>query len=323
MIRVGVLDWVDQKLLAAFPAETEVEIVRYDTRSSEPIEVDFLVVPFARAEAEHVIPRVQGVRVLQSVSAGVEWLVPLVPKGAVLANAQGVHNASTAEWAVAAILASLKYFPFYRDQQQLGQWVADARVTEMYKAIHHDEAHYAIPVLIEELYGKQVLIVGYGAIGKAIEERLSGFGVEIVRVARTAREGVSAVADLPALLPAADIIVLITPLTDQTRHLIDAAAIARMKQGALVVNAARGGVIDTDALVAALEAGKIRAALDVTDPEPLPPGHPLWSAPNLLLTPHVAGSSPIFMRRVYDFVAAQLGRYVRGEPLENVIEGQY
>ena len=321
MIRVGVLDWVDAKLLAAFPAE--VEVVRYDTRSSEPIEVDFLVVPFSRAEAEQVLPRVKRVRVLQSVSAGVEWLVPLVPKGAVLANAQGVHNASTAEWAVAAILASLKYFPFYRDQQQQGQWVADASVTEMYKAIHQDEARYPIPVLIEELYGKQVLIVGYGAIGKAIEDRLSGFGVEIVRVARSAREGVSAVADLPALLPASDIIVLITPLTDDTRHLINSDTIARMKQGALVVNAARGGVIDTDALVAALEAGKIRAALDVTDPEPLPPGHPLWSAPNLLLTPHVAGSSPIFMRRVYDFVAAQLGRYVRGEPLENVIEGQY
>ncbi len=321
MVRVGVVHWVDQELLRGFPAGTEV--VRYDRRSAEAIEVDFLVVPFARVEAEQVLPRVKGVRVLQSVSAGVDWLVPLVPEGAVLANAQGIHNASTAEWAVGAILASLKYFPFYRDQQQLGRWVADARVTEMYKAIHRDQTDYPIPVLIEELYGKQVLIVGYGAIGKAIEERLSGFGVDVVRVARSAREGVSAVVDLAELLPSADIIVLITPLTEETRHLINSEAMARMKQGALVVNAARGGVIDTDALVAALAAGQIRAALDVTDPEPLPAGHPLWSAPNLLLTPHVAGSSPVFMRRVYDFVAAQLGRYVRGEPLENVIEGSY
>jgi phosphoglycerate dehydrogenase-like enzyme len=321
MVRVGILDWVEAELLAGFPEGAEV--VRYSTSSAAPIEVEFLVPPSVQVQATEVLQRARGLRVVQAVSAGVEWLVPLVPADAVLANAQGVHNASTAEWAVAAILASLKYFPFYAEQQRLGEWVADKRVTETYKALHHDEARYPVPVLIEELYGKTVLIVGYGAIGTAIEERLAPFGVRMLRVARSAREGVSGVSELGSLLPEADIVVLITPLTDQTRHLIDEAAIAGMKQGALLVNAARGGVVDTDALVAGLEAGKIRAALDVTDPEPLPTGHPLWRAPNLLLTPHVAGSSPVFLRRVYDFVAEQLGRYLRGETLENVIEGQY
>ena len=320
-VRVGIQDWVDPKLLAGFPAGAEV--VRYSSKSSDPIDVEFLVPPSAARPLQSVFGRLRGVRVVQAVSAGVELILPLVPSGVLLANAQGVHNVSTAEWTLAAILGSLKYFPFYAEQQRLGQWVADARVTEMYKAIHADEGRYPIPVLIEELYGKRVLIVGYGAIGRAIEERLAPFGVEIVRVARSAREGVSPVSSLGDLLPEADILVLITPLTDETRHLIDGAAIARMKQGALIVNAARGAVIETEALLRALGQGKVRAALDVTDPEPLPAGHPLWAAPNLFITPHVAGSSPVFLRRVYDFVTEQVRRYVVGEELQNVITGQY
>jgi len=147
--------------------------------------------------------------------------------------------------------------------------------------------------------------------------------VQVDRIARTAREGVASIDQLPALLPQADVIVLIVPLTEETRGLIGAPQLAAMKQGALLVNAARGPVVDTDALIAALETGHIRAAIDVTDPEPLPDGHPLWSAPNLILTPHVGGSSPQFMARAIQLAGQQIRRMQAGEPLENIVTGDY
>jgi phosphoglycerate dehydrogenase-like enzyme len=142
-------------------------------------------------------------------------------------------------------------------------------------------------------------------------------------VARQAREGVDSVSQLDQLLPQADIVVLITPLTPQTRHLMDAGRIARMKPGALLVNASRGPVVDTDALVQALEETRIRAAVDVTDPEPLPSGHPLWKAPNLLITPHIAGASAQYIKRALKLASDQALRYARGEPLINVVDSGY
>jgi phosphoglycerate dehydrogenase-like enzyme len=260
---------------------------------------------------------------VQSFGAGIEGLLPLIPKGAILCNARNLHNVPTAEWTVTAILASLKFLPMYARLQSAARWVRRADADANYRSIYGDRSGSTLPVLCEELSGKTVLIVGYGAIGQAIEERLVAFEPVILRVARSAREGVSPVSDLPTLLPQADVVVLITPLTPDTHHLIDAPAIALMKQGALLVNAARGGVVDTDALVSALEQKRIRAALDVTDPEPLPEDHPLWRAPGLLLTPHVAGSSPVYLQRVVGFASEQLGRYMRGEPLLNVIESSY
>jgi phosphoglycerate dehydrogenase-like enzyme len=176
--------------------------------------------------------------------------------------------------------------------------------------------------MLEELTGKTVLLVGYGAIGKEIERMLAPFDVEMLRVARTARTDppVHAVSDLDSLLPQAQIVVLILPSTAETRRLIGSRQLALMKQGTLVVNAARGPVVDTNALVDALNAGHIRAALDVTDPEPLPDGHPLWSCPNLLITPHVGGSSPQFAPRAVRTAAAELRRYIAGEPLKNVVQ---
>jgi phosphoglycerate dehydrogenase-like enzyme len=167
------------------------------------------------------------------------------------------------------------------------------------------------------------MIVGYGSIGKSIEERLLAFGAEIVRVARNAREGVEPIDHLLDLLPEVDIVVLIVPLTEETTGMIGAKELAKMKQGALLVNAARGPVVKTDALVEALRSGRIRAAVDVTDPEPLPKDHPLWSAPNLLITPHIAGSSPMSMDRAVSFAAEQVGRYMRGEELKNIVTGNY
>ena len=326
-VRVGVPRFISEGRLEGFPEQAE--LVRMSHEESGEIEVEVALAPWSPAQARQILPRLRGLQVLQSFGAGIEWLLPMVPPGATLCNAQGLHDAPTAEWALGAILASLKYMPWYGELQREGRWVTADDADANYAGIHASFAPHAsserveTPVLVEELYGKTVLIVGYGTIGKAIEARLLPFEPQILRVARTGREGVSPVSELPALLPRADIVVLITPMTPDTHHLIDQAALARMKRGALLVNAARGGVVDTNALVAALEAHKIRAALDVTDPEPLPAGHPLWRAPGLLLTPHVAGSSEAYLGRVVRFFREQLERYLRDEPLKNVIRGAY
>jgi phosphoglycerate dehydrogenase-like enzyme len=166
-----------------------------------------------------------------------------------------------------------------------------------------------------------VLIVGYGSIGAAIEARLAPFGVTIARIARSARETptVFSVSELHRLLPDADIVIAIVPFTPETEKMFGRREFALMKPGALFINAARGPVADTEALIEGLEGRKIRAALDVTDPEPLPPNHPLWSAPNCFITPHVAGSTPEFIHRAFRFGVAQLRRYLAGQPLENVV----
>jgi phosphoglycerate dehydrogenase-like enzyme len=165
--------------------------------------------------------------------------------------------------------------------------------------------------------------VGYGSVGAAIERRLDGFESRVLRVARTAREGVSPMEDLGDLLPQADVVVLVVPMTDRTRGLVDAGFLASMPDGALLVNVSRGPVVVTDALVAELASGRLLAALDVTDPEPLPAGHPLWSVPGLLVSPHVGGNTTAFLPRAFRLVADQLGRYQAGQPLANVITGDY
>jgi phosphoglycerate dehydrogenase-like enzyme len=183
------------------------------------------------------------------------------------------------------------------------------------------EAHYP-PVMQEELTGKDVLLVGHGAIGKEIESMLAPFRVGLLRVARRARTNpdVHAIADLDRLLPKADVVVLILPSTPETHHLIGSRQMELMRQGALLVNAARGPIVDTDSLVAVLNQGKIRAALDVTDPEPLPVGHPLWKCPNLFITPHIGGSSPQFAPRSVKTAEDELRRYLAGQALKNVVQ---
>jgi phosphoglycerate dehydrogenase-like enzyme len=292
-------------------------------RPTGPIEVEFWVPPPWQGQAAAQLPYLHGLKVIQSALAGVDQLLKIRPPGVVLCDARGVHTIPTAEWTVAAILASTKYFPLFGRLQQAAMWSRRKEAEDLYHTLHPASKRLYPPVLCDELYGKQVLIVGYGAIGQAIEQRLQPFEVSFVRVARTAREGVHHVKELPDLLPAADVVVLIVPFTSETTGMIGAKELALMKQGVLLVNAARGPVVNTDALLAALHAGRITAAIDVTDPEPLPDGHPLWTAPNLLLTPHVAGSTPMFMVRAMQFAGAQISRYLRGEPLENVVTGEY
>ena len=321
MLKVGVPDAVDPELHRLLPDDIGIEII--PRQPDRAIDVEFWIAPPFIKHARQAWPHLRGVRVVQSTLAGVDALRPLLPGDVILCDARGVHTISTAEWVVAAILASYKYLPFYDDLRRGAAWSRRWEAEDQYRALQATGKRSYPPVLLEELHGKRVLIVGYGDIGAAIEVRLAPFGAEILRVARSARPGVAAIAQLPELLPQADAVILVVPMTTETAGLIGAREIALMKQGALLVNVARGPVVDSDALLAALQSGRIRAALDVTDPEPLPDGHPLWSAPNLLLTPHVAGSSPMFMARAMHLAGEQVGRYLRGESLLNIVNGEY
>jgi len=257
-----------------------------------------------------------------SLMAGTEWIPRTVGPHVTICNARGAHNVSTAEWAVSSILAMLKYFPFYLEVQRSGEWKRRFEASANYAAINGDKRVLYPPVMLEELTGKRVLMVGHGAIGQEIERMLEPFKVELVRVARTPRTepAVHAVSELDSLLPRAQVVILILPATPESIKLIGAKQLALLPQGALLVNAARGTIVDTDALVDALKSGRIRAALDVTDPEPLPDGHPLWRCPNLLLTPHVAGSTPQFAPRAVQTAAEELRRYIAGERLRNAVQ---
>lgn len=274
-------------------------------------EVEVIVVPFGvRPELLARVARLPSLKLIQLRSAGAEAVIPHVPDGVTLCNARGAHDPATAEWVVGVIFAHLRNLPRFVSAQEAGTW------------------H---PVPGESVAGKHVLIVGYGSIGAAVERRLAGWEVTVERVARHARPGtpddpgdppVLGTAQLPGALSRADVVVLLVPVTDETRGMADARFLANMKDGALLVNAARGPIVDTGALLTELNSGRLKAALDVTDPEPLPEGHPLWKAPGLLLTPHVAGMVTAGMARANAVVRAQLARYAAGEPLRNVIGGQ-
>jgi phosphoglycerate dehydrogenase-like enzyme len=227
-----------------------------------------------------------------------------VPSGAVLCNARGAHDAATAEWVVGAMIGAQREFPFFAREQAAGRWS------------YQNTA---------ELAEKNVLIVGYGSIGAAVGRRLAGFEVTVTRVARRPRpdQGVFGLADLPGLLPSADVVVVLVPFTAETAGMVDAAFLARMKDGSLLVNAARGTVVVTSALISELKRGRLRAALDVTDPEPLPPDHPLWTSPGVFITPHTGASTPVSLRRAAELARDQAAAYLRGQPLLNVIMGTY
>jgi phosphoglycerate dehydrogenase-like enzyme len=285
---------------------TDVEIVPLDGETPLPAsvaDVEFYVPSFFPTPASgEVMRHMKRLRVVQALTAGVDRLQPHVPDGAVLCNARGAHDASTAEWVLAAMLGALRDLPLFAREQAARRWTYQ----------HTDQ-----------LAEKTVLIVGYGAIGAAVERRLAGFEVNVLRVARAARPGVAGLAELPGLLPTADVVVLLVPFTPETKGMADAAFLSRMKDGALLVNAARGAVVDTTALVAELASGRLRAALDVTDPEPLPPSHELWTLPGVFITPHVAASTPVSMSRVVRLAREQAEAYLRGDPLRNVITGTY
>ena len=257
-------------------------------------EVAFLVLSWDDVDARRGLPDARALRVVQTLSAGTDWLEPDVPPWAAICNARGARDIAVAEWVLGALLGAA-YGQFHSARER--RW------------------EYGHP---GQLHGSTVLVLGHGSIGRAVEARLAPFGARVIGIASRARDGVHGVDELPELLPAADALVVLAPLTDATRGLVDAAVLARMRDGALVVNAGRGAVVDTEALVAELAAGRLRAVLDVTDPEPLPEGHPLWDLA-LAITPHNAGDSHDADRRAVVLAAEQLGRFARGEPLVNVV----
>jgi len=265
--------------------------------------VTFWVPPFLRpAPTAETLTALRDLQVVQLLTAGADAWIGRLPGPVTLCDGRGIHTKATSEWALTAILSYLRDFPLFARAQARQEWA--------YK-------------VTDELADKRVLIVGSGAIGEGIAARLAPFEVTIDRVARTARDGVHGLAELPDLLPKADVVVVIVPLTSQTRGMVDAAFLAALRDGALFVNAARGPVVDTEALTAELATGRIGAALDVTDPEPLPPRHPLWAMPNVLLTPHVGGSVRGTLRRAYALAGEQIRRYAAGEALINIVTGEY
>jgi phosphoglycerate dehydrogenase-like enzyme len=240
--------------------------------------------------------------VIQTVSAGVDWIVDRVPEGVTLCSARGARDRAMAEWVMAAILADAKRARECAEQQGRRHW-------ELVK--------------LDDASGLRVLVLGFGSIGRALEAMLVPFDCEVVGVARRARDGVHGSDELPALLPDADVVVNLLPLTEATRGAFGAREFDAMRDGALYVNAGRGATTDTGALVAALQAQRIRAVLDVVEPEPLPSDHPLWRAPGVMISPHSAGDTPGADRAAWALAAAQLRRYAAGEPLQNVVSDGY
>lgn len=319
-IRVGYPATLSPELFAGFPED--VQLIPLPAQMEKEVEIDVWIPDPYPTRAMRVWPHLRGVKLVLSLMAGTEWIPGTVGPHVTICNAHGAHNISTAEWTISAILAMLKYLPLYLDIQKTGEWKRRSEATAHYARMTGDQRPLYPPVMLEELTGKRVLLVGYGAIGKEIERMLMPFRVDLQRIARSARKDpkVHPVEDLDSHLPWAEIVILILPLTDKSRGLIGRKQLALMRQGALVVNAARGPIVETDALVEALHSGRIRAALDVTDPEPLPAGHPLWSCPNLLITPHIGGSSPQFAPRSLNVAANELRRYIKGEPLHNAVQ---
>lgn len=299
-------------LVVAYPKDLPLELplgvegVTVPPWEGKALEAVYVVInPTLKRGFMEVIPKMTHLRYVQTTTAGVDWIAGSLPPALTLLDASGVYDIPVAEWVVSAILQALKRWTDFWELQKEGSWK---------------------PAPLEELHSKTVLLLGYGSIGRAVEERLKPFGVRILRVARRPREGIYGVSDLPTLLPQAEIVVILLPLTPETWGFVNADFLARLPRGALLVNAGRGGVVDTQALLQAAEEGRVRAVLDVTDPEPLPQTHPLWRAPGVWITPHVAGfdgSPERSLERVAALVRAQLERLVAGVPLANVVQEGY
>jgi len=246
-----------------------------------------------------LIGQMPNLEVVQLLTVGFDAALEYVPENVTLCNAVGVHDASTAELAVALVLASLRGIDDFARAMPHGEWIHDRR---------------------SSLVDRKVIIIGAGGVGRAIANRLIPFEAEVTLVAKSQRPGVVSISELPSLLPKVDIVILAVPLDGHTTGLVDDAFLSRMRDGALLVNVARGGVVDTAALLLHVQQGRIRAALDVTDPEPLPPEHPLWRAPGVLVSPHVGGDSSAFIPRAKRLVESQISRWLSGNLLEHVVQ---
>ena len=267
--------------------------------TSDLSEVTFYVPTYLGGRpALELTKKMPNLKVLQVPNAGYDDAMEFLRPGITLCNGRGIHDDSTAELAVGLTIASLRGFATFVRDQDKGEWV-----NKNYDSIND----------------RKIGIVGFGSIGSTIARMLSGFSVEIVAFTQSGRDNTIAITDLDKHLPSLDVVILILPLTKESKHLFDARRLALMKDGALLVNVARGPIVDTDALVKELNSGRITAGLDVTDPEPLPKGHPLWSAKGVLISPHVGGNSSAFEKRARRLIESQLNLLAQGKPLNNVI----
>ena len=290
--------WTQWDDLTAPAGITLLSPKNFPLDSSDLSQIDFYVPLYmGGAKALSYAAQMPNLKTLQMLNAGYDDALAYLRPGLTLCNARGVHD-STAELAVGLAIASRRGFPEFMREQIAGNW-----------------SHHRTGALSDSKIG----IIGYGSIGKKIAQNLSGFEVSITAFTQSGRDGSLTIDQLDAHLPSLDIVVLILPLSDSSRHLFNAQRLAAMKDGALLINVARGPVVDTDALVSELNSGRIYAALDVTDPEPLPAGHPLWSAKNLLLVPHVGGNSDAFEPRGRALIESQLKLLAAGQPLEHVV----
>lgn len=288
------------KALADLP---DVHAVQYSADAPVPVEAEVLIPgPHTAEERAALLANLPNLRLVQLLSAGAEDWTGVLPDGVLLSTCRGAHGGSTAEWVVAVLLAQYRELGRFAAAQDRGEWLRQRTDT---------------------LQGKRVLVIGAGDLGTQLCRRLEPFDVTVTLVGMRARPGVHAVDELPDLVPGHDAVVLMVPLTSRTRGMVDAEFLARMDTGAVLVNAARGPIVRTEALLAEVTTGRLRAALDVTDPEPLPTGHPLWTAQGVVLTPHVAGSVRDAQLRSYAVAAAEIARYAGGELPDNLVHGEY
>lgn len=265
--------------------------------------IEFYVPPYPGGPAVfEMMSRLSGLKVIQLLTAGVDWILPRTPPGVLLCRAIGVHEASVAEQVIAGVLAVTKDIPAFVRFQARGEW-----------------AHHRVGGLL----GMRAVVLGYGAIGTATGDLLGNFGVEVKGVSRSGHDATFPLSAISGLLPNCDILVITLPLTDETRGLVTAGMLSLLPDGALVVNVSRGSVVESRALERELVSGRLRAALDVTEPEPLPPESPLWHLSNVLITPHVGGDTDLFPRLASQMVVAQMRRYVDGLPLAHQVVGKY
>jgi phosphoglycerate dehydrogenase-like enzyme len=291
----------DQLGVAALARLDNVRPVRYDPAGPLPGEADeaeIIVVPPGHADrlvaAMREMPKL---RMVQTLSAGTDQWEGRLPAGVALSNARGAHGGSTAEWAATVLLSIFREIP---------QSVAD------------QATHTWRPRMTETLDGKRVLILGSGDLGTSLRTRLEPFGVSVTMAARSPRAGIHGIDEVPSLLGTQDAVVVMVPYNAGTHHLADRDFLARMPDRAVLVNAARGPVVDTGALLAELRRRRLRAALDVTDPEPLPAGHPLWDAPGILITPHIGGNTAGSAERAWAVAADQIAAYAAGQEPPNL-----
>jgi phosphoglycerate dehydrogenase-like enzyme len=288
--------WDDLNVPAKFkrlsPINTPIE-------TSDLSEITFYVPTYMGGRAAlELTKKMKNLKVLQMPNAGYDDAIEYVREGITLCNGKSIHDDSTAELAVGLTIASLRGFPDFVRNQDKSAWVH---------------------VKNQSINDKKIGIIGFGSIGSTIAKMLSGFSVEIIPFTQSGRDNTIAISNLDKHLPTLDVVILILPLTAESKHLFNTKRLSLMKDGSLLVNVARGPIVDTEALVKELNSGRITAALDVTDPEPLPSDHPLWKAKGVLISPHVGGNTSAFEKRARRLIESQLQLLADGKSLNNVI----